>query len=647
MADFPMPRVLDFVKSVTPFDTLPEPDLLNAVSKMEIEFFPAGAEIMIQGQPPPEHLYLIHSGSIKRVLKGSGSEAEVLVNILGEGDMFGGLAIMRGQVNLFTVLAREDLICYLLPAQEFTGLAERHPHFKSYFQGTLTQIIRASREQAADLRSRTAPGLDGVRFDPAMVQSTVGQLMNHKPLFCAPRTPVKAAAHRMSMRRVTSIVVVDEGTQPVGIVTDRDLRERVVAAGRPLDVSVAEVMSYPLATVGPDEPAFESLITMTRQGINHLAVTKDGRLVGVLSARDLQALTGDSPVTVIRDVEKCRSLEELVDLHTSMDRVLETLLRQGGSARTMLALVTEFNDRLTRRLLLIIEEEMENQGLGRAPVPYCWMALGSEGRREQSLRTDQDNALLYANLPQKREEKARKWFLEFASRMASGLEACGFPRCQGGIMAENPRWCQSETAWQQTFLNWVNEPNPETLRLASIFFDFRPIYSEADFLEKLAEVLARAVEANRLFLRNLAHNGLFNRPPLGLLGKIVVLKDGENKNKLNLKLRGLTPVVDAARVLSLDLDLRETNTLKRLEGAAKSGLIKPDLAEDLKEAFSFISVLRVTNHLEARAKGEVPDNYLDPKALGSLQRKMMKESFQVIAKLQELLEHRYQTRQLG
>ena len=160
-------------------------------------------------------------------------------------------------------------------------------------------------------------------------------------------------------------------------------------------------------------------------------------------------------------------------------------------------------------------------------------------------------------------------------------------------------------------------------------------------------MLAGAIEANRLFLRNLAHNGLFNRPPLGLLGKIVVLKDGENKNKLNLKLRGLTPVVDAARVLNFDLDIRETNTLKRLEGAAQSGLIKPDLAEDLKEAFSFISILRVTNHLEARAKGEVPDNYLDPKKLGSLQRKMMKESFQVIAKLQELIEHRYQTRALG
>ena len=459
MADFPMPRVLDFVKSVTPFDILPEPVLLHAVSKMEIEFFPTGSEIMLQGKKPPEFLHLIHSGSIKRVLKGAGPEDEVLVNILGEGDMFGGLAIMRHEVNLFTVIAREDLICYLLPAAEFTRLAEEHDDFSRYFRGTLTQIIRAARQHAADLGGRSAPGLDGVRFDPAMVQSTVAQLMNPKPLFCAPRTPVKAAAHRMSMRGVSSIVVVDEGVQPVGMVTDRDLRERVVAAGRPLDAPVAEVMSYPLATVHPWEPAFEALITMSRQGINHLAVTEDGRLVGVLSARDLQALTGDSPVTVIRDVEKCRTLDEMVRLHIHMDRVLETILRQGGSARTMLALVTEFNDRLTRRLLFITEEDMENQGLGRAPVPYCWMALGSEGRREQSLRTDQDNALLYANLPQKREEKARKWFLEFGSRMASGLEACGFPRCQGGIMAENPRWCQSESAWQRTFLNWVNDPN--------------------------------------------------------------------------------------------------------------------------------------------------------------------------------------------
>jgi CBS domain-containing protein len=319
------------------------------------------------------------------------------------------------------------------------------------------------------------------------------------------------------------------------------------------------------------------------------------------------------------------------------------LLRLGGQAPTMLALVSEFNDRLTIKLLELIAEEVENEGLGRPPVPFVWMAMGSEGRREQTLRTDQDNALIFANVPAEREPAIKDWFLMFGERVVTGLVRCGFPRCLGGVMASNPQWCQTERAWQKTFARWVVDPTPRSLRLATIFFDFRAVYAEADFIDSLSLSLKALIEEHRLFLRYMAKNALYNRPPLGFLRQFVVDKGGEHKNQLNLKLSGLTPIVDAARVMALELGVLKTNTLERLEEVARAGLIPRDLAADLREAFGFITLLRIGQHLEARARGEVPDNFVDPAALNKLQRKMLKESFAVINKLQELMEHRYQT----
>jgi CBS domain-containing protein len=210
-------------------------------------------------------------------------------------------------------------------------------------------------------------------------------------------------------------------------------------------------------------------------------------------------------------------------------------------------------------------------------------------------------------------------------------------------MASNPQWCLSEPEWQRTFLNWINDPTPETLRMASIFFDFRQLYAATPFLAELRPLLQTAIQKKPVFLRFLAKNSLYTRPPLSLLRRFVVEKSGEHKNKLNLKLRGLTPVVDAARVIALDLDIRPTNTLDRLEQIHARKFIDHEFYADLREAYGFISYLRISQHLKAKSSGQEPINFIAPDALNNLQRKMLKESFRVIHKLQELLEFHYQT----
>ncbi|MFH1034403.1 MAG: DUF294 nucleotidyltransferase-like domain-containing protein [Pseudomonadota bacterium] len=641
MTEAAFPRVLDFVRKVAPFDTLTPEDLLAAVESMEIAYFPRGQVIIEMGGEPARFLYIIQAGSAKITLPQKDGQ-ELLVDQRGEGEVFGAVSLLQGSRALFQVTAREDLICYLLPGDAFRELVARHQSFERHFHFGLAHNLEALRRGAG--QPAASGGLDGAGLDASLVRSRVDEIMTREVLTCLPATTVKAAAHRMMMRQVGSVVVVEESGHPIGILTDTDLRSKVLAYGRSPDSPVLEFMSQPVHTLAPDSHAFEALLAMSTHGVHHLVITEAERVVGLISDHDLRGLTGSSPVTVVRDIEKTASLDELVSVRHKIDRVLEMLLKLGGSAQTMLALVTEFNDRLTIKLLELVEAELEHAGGGRPPVPYVWMALGSEGRREQTLRTDQDNALIFANAPPERQESIKDWFLGFAERVVTGLERCGFPRCPGEVMASNPRWCQTESQWHQTFQRWINDPEPLSLRLATIFFDFRGIYAEADFIENLQLKLKEYLEGNRLFLRYMAKNALYNRPPLGFLRQFVVEKSGEHKNKLNLKLSGLTPIVDAARVMALDLGHQETNTLERLRLITQAGLIKPEMGADLGEAFGFITLLRIGQHLEARARGELPDNFVDPASLNSLQRKMLKESFGVISQFQQMMEYRYQTR---
>ncbi|MEW5913677.1 MAG: putative nucleotidyltransferase substrate binding domain-containing protein [Thermodesulfobacteriota bacterium] len=646
MEEFHWQRILEFIQTAVPFDGLDQEELRQLVGQMEVAYFPRGQVIITRGGPASSFLYFIQSGSAKVTLPDPAAEGgEILVDVRGEGDTFGALSMLQGGPAIFSVTAREDLICYLLPEAAFHELAGLHPDIERYYRSSLARNLQAVRDSAQCQLPHMA-GLEGLSLGAALVRSRVRELMSAPPVLCLPAMPLRAAARIMTQRRVGSMVVAQEGGHPIGILTDTDFRVKVMLNAKSFDEPVVDYMHSPIHTIGPEAYAFEALLEMSRHGVHHLVVVDQERMVGVLSDRDLQALTGGSPVGVVRAIDQVTSVDELVRLHPSIDRVLEMLLRMGGAAREMLALVTEFNDRVTLKLLELTEQELEDQGRGRPPLPYGWMALGSEGRREQTLRTDQDNALIFANAPAQQEMRIKDWFLAFAGRVVEGLVRCGFPRCQGGVMAENPQWCQSEAAWYKTFLAWVLNPNPQTLRLGSVFFDFRAIYSETDFLENLAQRLKEAIESNRLFLRYLAANALYNRPPLGFLRQFVVEKGGEHANQLNLKLSGLTPIVDGARVMALDLSIAATNTLERLEQIAAQGIIKQGLAEDLMEAFSFITLLRISHHLEARAAGEVPDNFLDPERLNNFQRKMLKESFHVITDLQTLLEQRYQTRLL-
>ncbi len=641
MNEFPLHRILEFLSTVPPFDTLSREDLVALARQMEIAYYPRDDFIVHKGDPAPAYLYIIQAGSARTSFKDA-SGKEILVDVWGEADVLSFVSLQQGTEAMFDIIANEDLIALLLPAAVFLDLVKNNLTFKRYFSDSLAHALKGI-SQTGDTQHSQLMEYGPVAAEPCFTDKIVADIMTTRVLTCPADTTLREAVKQMTHRQVGAIVIQDDQDVPIGILTDRDLRSKVLAEEISLDKQISVAMSRPVRTISPEAYTFDALVEMSRYGIRYLPVTEGGPLKGIISDHDIKMETGSSPVGVVEDIQKSQSLEELLGTRKKIDNVRQMVLRQSSSIRKAVELITELNDRVTLKYLELIEQEMQDEGHGRPPVRYSWMALGSEGRREQTLRTDQDNALVFETVPVENREMVQQWFLSFSQRVVNGLARYGFPLCPGEIMASNPNWCLTEQEWQRTFLNWVNNPTPETLRMASIFFDFRELHSATPFLAELRTLLHRAIRKKPLFLRFLTKNSLYNRPPLGLLRRFVVEKSGEHKNKLDLKLRGLTPVVDAARILSLELNIRATNTLDRLQEIHERKFLGDDLYADLSEAYGFISYLRISHHLDAKSSGREPDNFIAPDALNTLQRKMLKESFLVIHKLQEMLEFHYQT----
>jgi CBS domain-containing protein len=417
----------------------------------------------------------------------------------------------------------------------------------------------------------------------------------------------------------------------------------VVAEGLDLNTAVDRVMSTPICTVPPEAYAFDALLDMSRFGVSHLIVTETHRAVGIIGEHDFQLEIGSSPIGMIADISAARTVAELVGKRVHIDRILELAIHRSGAVKPMVDLISELNDRVVGQFMHIVEGEMKAEAWGPPPAAYNWLAMGSEGRREQTLCTDQDNALIYADVPQEREAGVKAWFLEFARRVADALESYGIPKCQAGILASNPQWCMRLGDWRRFFRHWVENPTPESLRLATIFFDFRPISKDALFARRLRSELTQMAAGKKSFARELAKNALSNRPPLGFLRQFVVETSGAHSSGLNLKLRGLTPVVDAARVLALELGTPATNTLERLAAAVDRNIIRPELRAAIDDAYDYINWIRIDHHLKASAAGRPLTNLVDPARLNPMERKMLKESFTIIGQLQELLGARYKS----
>ncbi len=630
-------EAITFLQSIPPFQLLDSASLARLSESIALEYYPKGFPILIQGGPPSDSLQVVCTGSAKVSMR-SGESEEIVIDYRTEGDAIGFLSLYSGDRSRTDVTAVQDTTCLLLPRATFLEVLETNPDVREYFHRTF--LAKYMDKAFTDLRNRSQLFGGGEKL---LFTTPLADLATHAVVTAPRGISIREGARIMSRQRISSLVLTDRDAVPVGIVTDRDLRDKVAARGRDTAEPVENIMSTALIKADASDFCFEALLTMLRHNIHHLLVVDHGRLRGIVTNHDLLILQGTSPISVVREIEGQTDIDGLVHAAAKVNNLVGLLLKDGAKAGNIARIITEINDRLVRKLM-----DLGLRRLGPAPLAWCWLSFGSEGRREQTFRTDQDNALIWADPASAAEATAAaEWFAVFARFMKESLGRCGFAPCPANYMADNPRWNQPAATWRELFSRWISSPGPEALLHATIFFDFRGLAGTTALADELRAHLARALRNQKVFFARLAGTVTQHRPALGFFGSITVDKQGAHRNKLNLKINALGPIIGIARLCALEAGIPETGTLDRLAALRATHPLIGRYGDELGHAFEFLSLLRIHHQFEQLRAGESPDNFIDPASLSTFEKKSLKDSFRLISRVQDLIVEEYRVGLVG
>ena len=624
--------VVGFFKNVPPFQFLPEAELANFAATVSLEYFPKNAVIIHAGRKTSDALYVIKKGGVKLVLRSKAGK-EFVLDMRSEGDFFGLLPSMGIDISRLEVTAVEDTICYSTPDEEVRELMSKHAEVSEYI--LRTSIARYMDRSLEELRTQTHLMGGGERL---LYSLTIRDAVKTPATFCRPENTIREVAQMMSGAEGTCVFVLDDESRAAGIVTDRDFRKRVVAQGLAADAPITQIMTSPVVSLENSEHVFHALLAMLSRDVHHVLVTEGGIPQGVITNHDLMVLQGKSPLSLVRHLAEQKTIDGLASLQKRIVHLFPLLMREGAKASHITRVVSEMNDRVICRLLQIAEEQ-----LGPPPVPYCWVTMGSEGRREQTFKTDQDNGLIYADAVGPESETAEAYFSQLAVFMRDALEKCGYPRCTGDYMASNPQWRKPLNVWRSYFREWITEARLQLIQDALICFDMRPVAGDFSLFGALEQDNVELLETATFFKSILAFVSVQTRPHLGFFRSFVVERTGSHKSELDLKLPGSGAIVNAARLLALDAGVKAQNTIDRLAALERLDSENCSLLAELREAFEFLMLLRLECQLRQAEARQALSNYVEPGKLTHLQRSMLKEAFQTIGRVQTLITSKYRS----
>ncbi|RFF31075.1 DUF294 nucleotidyltransferase-like domain-containing protein [Wenzhouxiangella sediminis] len=615
-------EIREHLRDHEPFSFLTDEELEEVARSVEVSYFRAGADIVSLGDEIRD-LHYIRSGSVE-LFRRSGD----LYNRLGEGDLFGQLGLLSGRPARFPARALEDTLIYFIPGELFKRLFDSNVAFADYVEvEDRTRLRQAAKQHAGD--------------NPLLTLRT-GKLVRQSPVTVSVSTAVEDAARLMTEERVTSVLVLEDGdggetaAAPVlaGILTDSDLRRRIVAEGLPPSTPVGEVMSGNVSSVQRDQFLFEALLVMLRQNVHHLPVLDHRRPVGVLDMADIIHHETQNSLFVVRNIFHCGSHEELEALKPSVAASFVRMVNEDANSHMIGSAMATIGRAFKQRLLELGEEK-----LGPPPVPYCFLALGSMARDEQFLYTDQDNAMILDDAfdPKVHDE----YFRELAQFVSDGLHRAGYVYCSGDIMATNKKWRQPLAAWKQQFTEWIRKPSAERLLHSSIFFDLDGVAGVTSMADELKSLIAQEASVQPIFLGCLAINANNRTPPLGFFRDFVLEHGGRHENSINLKRRGTAPLVDVIRVHALAAGSQSQNSFRRLEDTVAAGFLTASMAADLRDSLEFIAMVRARHQAWDAERGGEANNNIDPEVLSAFERRSLKDAFKVLANAQKFIRFRY------
>ena len=621
---------MQFLQRFPPFNQMENTHLAFLVEQCQLRFYGPGDSIIRPEDGPVEHFYIVKQGRVigERTHQGA-SVVETTFEITA-GECFPLAALLGERATRTEHLAAEDTFCLQLNKAAFIKVFALSEEFRDFALRGVSSLLDKVNRQVQQKAVETL----GTQYS---LNTRLGELAMRHPVTCSPQTALREAVRLMHEQQVGSIVIVNEHKAPLGIFTLRDLRQVVANGIEEFDQAIDAHMTAGPFYLSPDHSAFDAAIAMTERHIAHVCLVKEQRLCGVVSERDLFSLQRVDLVHLARTIRHAPRLDTLINLRGEISQLVERMLAHGASSTQITHIITLLNDHTVCRVIELVLAERGDPG-----VPFTWLCFGSEGRREQTLHTDQDNGILFEAKDAAEAAEIRQRLLPIAQQINHHLAACGFTLCKGNIMAGNPELCLSRAEWARRFSAFIREATPQNLLASSIYFDLRAVWGDEQGCQHLRRTILTQVADNRLFQRMMADNALRHRPPVGRFREFVLERKGGDKATLDLKVQGLSPFVDGARLLALAHGVEAINTLERLRQLTTLGVIEPLDGAAYEEAYHFIQQTRMQQHQLQTRQNRPYSNRVDPDQLNQLDRRILREALRQAQRLQSSLALRYQ-----
>nr|WP_321228044.1 DUF294 nucleotidyltransferase-like domain-containing protein [uncultured Psychroserpens sp.] len=622
-------RIYDFLKDFPPFSMLMKSELLAICKAIDIHYLEKDTDLFITGSPVQNQFYVVKDGAIGLFR----AQTNTLVDECDEGDIFGLRALMRQGDYKLSAKAIEESIVYSISSE--------------LFQQYITTNAEASKFLMSSFVSNTYY-IESNQVDNNLPTENIQEFFEEQsadysknPVHCSSETRIKDAALIMTKKRIGSIVITKDN-RPLGIITDKDLRTKIATGLISIEDSVTKIMSSPVITYPESITVAEAQIAMIKHRITHLCITKDGtpntELTGILSEHDIIVIRENNASVLVKEIKRVNTPEQLQHIRKRAEQLLKRYIEQQIPITFVTKILSTINDSITQRLIHLCIEEMPTP----PPTSFAWLAIGSQGREEQLLLTDQDNALVFNDVPENDYDKTQQYFLTLSKKINQGLNIIGFELCPANMMASNPKWCLSISQWKTQFKSWITTPDQDNLMLCSIFFDFEFVYGDANLSTTMAESIFTSIESHDIFLNFLGLNALKNPPPLSFFRQFLVERDGEHKDQFDIKARAMMPLVDAARLLILSKNMKaHNNTIVRYEKLAELEPQNKDVFLACRDAFKNLLRFRTEQGLRHNDSGR----FIDLQTLSKANRLELKSTFRAVKDIQDLIQTRFKLSQ--
>lgn len=630
-----MQHIKQMMQSHPLFQTLPDFEL-DILMKHSTPMILDKDQFLIHERETNGELYLLLHGLARRILRNE-SGAEETIHFYQPGELIGLLHQFAHEPALFSVQTAEKCELLILPKKEFHLLVHKYTAFAEKLTIEMSGRLQQLYQTLAVEASQHPIGLETYPY-----RKKVGELMTHPPITIEMNTPVVKAAQEMMEKKISSLLVTNRG-KLVGIITEHDLLQMIPKHTLIPHTTVSDLMSNNLITISPEAYFYEAMLKMINNNIKHLPVVQGKNLEGIITLRSLSNFRGHSILSLVEKIEGIQSLHEVIEMNPLITSFTKEMIKENSSALDLCPILTEFNDRLVRKIIQLAEQEMINEGYGAPPIDYCWIAMGSEGRKEQTISTDQDNGMIYGDIENPEEqEKIDSYFYKLSEKVVLGLEHAGIPRCKGGVMATNSHWRKSLSAWKETLLNWFSYLQAEDIRQFTIFLDFRPIYGNEKLASDLQKMLFKEKKKHPLIYPLLVEDDLGAAVPLGIFGRLLV--DKKTGETLDLKTGALVHFINVMRILSLFEGIEEVSTLSRLNRLVERGVFSEEEGEEISHSYQTIMDLRIRLHLKQIEKQAPLSNLLSVSQLTKHERIQLKKSLTTAKWLQQRLLRTFQVK---